>query len=309
MWFCSLDICPYLFVHADGFSLRRATRKIRMYARHGAQNLPYLLAGRQLERRTRSDRLFRAVSPRRFATRVQLGGSKFPVLFLQPSIRIQLSSFRNNCYRFPTAMLHFQLFTSKRSPLFRRDLPPLSLSLSLSLPLSSFPFLARARSRLFSLSPSVLSSPSFPPRFCSIVPRPLRVHPASLRSSPLSVAPCWPRSAFPFHREPSFSSREQHLLFTSVLLSSSSSSFFLPLCRAPLRSPLSLFASSFNLQPLFDLVLLSHTHMPFLRHSASFFHARALVALAPTALATVFVTVSRVRVTDTRACVQTRTRS
>lgn len=43
------------------------------------------------------------------------------------SIRIQLSSFRNNCYRFPTAMLHFQVFTSARSPpslLHPRFVPP-----------------------------------------------------------------------------------------------------------------------------------------------------------------------------------------
>jgi len=98
------------------------------------------------------------------------------------SIRIQLSSFRNNCYRFPTAMLHFQVFTST-SPLsspstvppfrpFHSPYPsPPSLSLSLSpLPLSyphptlpltlylSLPFfrrdnisLAIARSRLPSL--------------------------------------------------------------------------------------------------------------------------------------------------------------
>jgi len=66
------------------------------------------------------------------------------------SIRIQLSSFRNNCYRFPTAMLHFQVFTSAnplsspstvRPPFptlpftipFSPSLNLLSLSLSLSL--------------------------------------------------------------------------------------------------------------------------------------------------------------------------------
>ena len=177
---CSLDICPYLFVHADGFSLRRATRKIRMYARHGAQNLPYLLAGRQLERRTRSDRLFRAVSPRRFATRVQLGGSKFPVLFLQPSIRIQLSSFRNNCYRFPTAMLHFQLFTSKRSPLFRRDLPPLSLSLSLPPPF----VLSLSCPRTFASFYSLSLVPLFP-----FVPTPLLLHRSASPACSSSFAP------------------------------------------------------------------------------------------------------------------------
>lgn len=59
------------------------------------------------------------------------------------SIRIQLSSFRNNCYRFPTAMLHFQVFTSA-SPLsssstVRPPFPTLPFPILFSLPLLSQP--------------------------------------------------------------------------------------------------------------------------------------------------------------------------
>lgn len=122
---------------------------------------------------TRSNRLFHEVSSRRFTTRVQLGGPKFLVPFLPTSIRIQLSSFRNNCYRFPTAMLHFQLFTSK--------IP----SLSPPSPTPSFLFPARTRSRLFSLSLLPLF-PFVPPPSRSASPVPTTFLRSSRSLSPLA---------------------------------------------------------------------------------------------------------------------------
>lgn len=80
------------------------------------------------------------------------------------SIRIQLSSFRNNCYRFPTAMLHFQVFTSASplsSPAAVR--PPLSdpSILHTLLPLLSAISLSLSLALSLSLFPSVSLSPSY----------------------------------------------------------------------------------------------------------------------------------------------------
>lgn len=143
-------------------------------------------------------------------------------------------------------------FLPPRSPLFRRHLPPLPFSFLL------------AHVRVFFLSPSFLSSPSF---LLLRVPRPLFVQ---LSSVPLALCrPSLGASAFPFHRQPSFSSRE-HLLFASVLLPLLFPSI------VPLPSPLSLFASSFNLHPLFYHLLLLHAWL--FCHALSFFDARARCA-------------------------------
>lgn len=78
------------------------------------------------------------------------------------SIRIQLSSFRNNCYRFPTAMLHFQVFTSTSFPsLFYRSSPPLDPSIlhALFTP-SSLNILSLSLLSLFLCLPS---QPTLPP--------------------------------------------------------------------------------------------------------------------------------------------------
>lgn len=127
---------------------------------------------------------------RRFATRVRRGGPKFPVLPPPrrrghplprgPSVRIQLSSFRNNCYRSPTAMLHFQVFTSAIPLSGRRAPTPPPASRSDQRSAVPFPPLSR-RSRV----------PLYPILFLS--PFGLEVHLRRVLSS-------------------------EHLLFTSIFL-------------------------------------------------------------------------------------------